>query len=146
MKAVKSLAIGGGTSQSAADRMRKSMQFMNNALGNDVEHKKDKDMKVRAAKVLQGTPDTYGGREELQNDFHAASVFEEFRDELTKWFMNNPAARNDTDQKGNYADYLNEKYLCEKLDPLPPSLTPLLPLQASRRRTSSTLWARRSTT
>ena len=38
------------------------MQFMNNALGNDVEHKKDKDVKVRAAKVLQGTPDTYGGK------------------------------------------------------------------------------------
>jgi hypothetical protein len=126
MKAVNSLSIGGGASPTAADRMRKSMEFMNDVLDNDIDQKDQKkktDKKARAAKLLQGAPDTYGGREELQNDFNAATIFEEFRNELTKWFKSNPAARNDVDQKGTYADYLNDKYLCEKLDPLPPSIT-----------------------
>ena len=88
MQAVSSLSIGGGAPQSTADRMRKSMQFMNDALDNDIEQKEakkeaKKEKKNKAAKLLQGTADTYGGREELQNDFHAATIFEEFREELT---------------------------------------------------------------
>ena len=72
------------------------------------------------AKLFQGTI-AFDSVNTLAHDLQASKVFDEFRDELQKWWQDNKAFRQNEDARGNQADFLTDKYMCGKLDPLPPS-------------------------
>lgn len=59
--------------------------------------------------------------ESMQADTEAAEVFEAFRKDLAYWWKTNPTKRGDEDLRGDLADDLTERYLCQRLDPLPSS-------------------------
>lgn len=59
--------------------------------------------------------------EDTAYDKKAQQIFEEFEVELVSWWGQQPEKREDDDCKGEYADYLTEKYMCQKLDAFPPS-------------------------
>ena len=72
------------------------------------------------AKIFQGTL-AFDSHNTLTHDLQASKIFDEFRDELQKWWKDNKALRQNEDTRGNQADFLTDKYMCSKLDPLPPS-------------------------
>lgn len=53
----------------------------------------------------------------------AASVFSDFRTELQAWWNDkkNLLNRQDEERRAAFSDYLTDKFMCKKLDPLPPS-------------------------
>jgi len=57
------------------------------------------------------------------DDLAAASVFSDFRAELQAWWNDkkNLLHRQDEERRAAFSDYLTEKFMCKKLDPLPPS-------------------------
>ena len=59
--------------------------------------------------------------DEKKNDLAAATFFEEFKIELCTWWANNNLKHSDEDARTDLADFLTEKYMSQKLDPLPPS-------------------------
>lgn len=71
-------------------------------------------------KLFQGTI-AFDSVNTLTHDLQASKVFDEFREELQKWWQDNKAFRQNEDSRGNQADFLTDKYMCGKLDPLPPS-------------------------
>jgi len=71
-------------------------------------------------KLFQGTL-AFDSHNTLTHDLQASKVFDDFRDELQKWWKDNKALRQNEDTRGNQADFLTDKYMCGKLDPLPPS-------------------------
>lgn len=54
-----------------------------------------------------------------QQDREVVSIFTSFREELQSWWTNEPLRRHDYSAREEYADYLTDKYMCQKLDPLP---------------------------
>lgn len=121
VNALKKLSIGSDVS--ANDRLRRGAENVMQSLESDVimatERKEMEKKKV--PRLMQGARDAYNSRDELALDTQSVQVFDEFKDELCKWFRTNVTGRNNVDARGQYADFLNEKYLCQKLDPLPPS-------------------------
>jgi cell fate (sporulation/competence/biofilm development) regulator YlbF (YheA/YmcA/DUF963 family) len=60
----------------------------------------------------------------VNNNQKAEKLFEDFEKELRVWWTNagNTAGkREDEEVKGEFADYLTDKYMCQRLDALPPS-------------------------
>ena len=81
-------------------------------------------IKPESAAIFQGNSDKgFDSATDLKYDLEAAHVFEDFRIEVQKWFGDNSLRRKDTDARGDFADYLVNKYLSKRLDPLPPSKT-----------------------
>ena len=64
---------------------------------------------------------TFATLDEKKNDLAAATFFEEFKTELCTWWANNNLKHSDEDARTDLADFLTEKYMSKKLDPLPPS-------------------------
>jgi hypothetical protein len=55
------------------------------------------------------------------NEDIAVKAINELKDEINSWWEKNPKKRLDEDERGDFADFMTEKYLCQVLDPLPPS-------------------------
>jgi hypothetical protein len=125
IEAVSKLKIGAGAASNS--RLRKGAENIMAAMESDVAMGNKKKDKAKGSKppprLLQGSRDAYNSKEELSHDMKSVQIFESFREELQGWFRTNMTGRNDLDQRGTYADYLNDKYLCQALDPLPPSMT-----------------------
>jgi type II secretory pathway component PulJ len=60
-------------------------------------------------------------QEELSNNQKAELLYAEFEKELSQWWQKAGDKRNDEEARGEYADYLTDKYMCQKLDAFPPS-------------------------
>jgi len=75
---------------------------------------------VQDTKLFQGSI-AFDSVNTLTHDLQASKIFDEFREELQKWWQDNKALRQNEDSRGNQADFLTDKYMCGKLDPLPPS-------------------------
>lgn len=75
---------------------------------------------VQDTKLFQGSI-AFDSVNTLTHDLQASKIFDEFREELQKWWQDNKAMRQNEDSRGNQADFLTDKYMCGKLDPLPPS-------------------------
>jgi hypothetical protein len=60
--------------------------------------------------------------ESPESDNIAAVTFDNFKTEITQWWLTNTSKHNDEDYRSEYAEVLTEKYLCQKLDPLPGTL------------------------
>jgi len=56
-----------------------------------------------------------------KNDYLATSAYEDFCGELHEWWMENLALREDDEARERCADYMSDKYMCQRLDPLPAS-------------------------
>jgi hypothetical protein len=78
---------------------------------------------VQDTKLFQGSI-AFDSVNTLTHDLQASKIFDEFREELQKWWQDNKALRQNEDSRGNQADFLTDKYMCGKLDPLPPSNVP----------------------
>lgn len=63
----------------------------------------------------------FASLEEQKNDQIAADIFAAFKKELRHWWQSNPTKRSDEDIRGDLADDLTERFLCQRLDPLPAS-------------------------
>lgn len=63
----------------------------------------------------------FNSLEDQKNDKEATDIYEAFKKELRHWWNTNPTKRNDEDLRGDLADDLTERFLCQRLDPLPPS-------------------------
>lgn len=124
VKALDKLSIGGGVG-GGNERLRRGAENVMQSLENDVKmaNERKENEKKKVPRLMQGSKDAYNSRDELANDTESVQVLEEFRDELCSWFRTNITGRNNIDARGQYADYLNDKYLCQRLDPLPPSKT-----------------------
>lgn len=60
--------------------------------------------------------------EVLSNEQKAEKLLQEFEKELSTWWQKaGEEKRGDDDARGEYADYLTDKYMCQKLDAFPPS-------------------------
>ena len=59
--------------------------------------------------------------EDQLHDKEAAEIFEAFKKDLSHWYKTNPLKRSDEEIRGDVADDLTERYLCQRLDPLPAS-------------------------
>jgi predicted transcriptional regulator len=124
LKALNKLSIGSGVG-GGNERLRRGAENVMQSLENEarmMSERKESDKK-KTPRLMQGSRDAYNSRDELANDTESVQVFEEFKGELCQWFRTNITGRNNIDARGQYADYLNDKYLCHKLDPLPPSKT-----------------------
>merc|ERR1711916_377659 len=64
---------------------------------------------------------TFATLDEKKNDLAAATFFEEFKNELCTWGAKNNLKYSDEDARTDLADFLTDKYMSKKLDPLPPS-------------------------
>eukprot|EP01041_Mallomonas_annulata_P000660 gene660-1272_t len=56
-----------------------------------------------------------------KHDFEATNAFSDFCRELDTWWSDNFSKREDDEAREMCADYLSDKYMCQRLDPLPPS-------------------------
>jgi hypothetical protein len=63
----------------------------------------------------------FSSLEDQKNDKTAADIYEAFKKELRHWWHANPTKRTDEDIRGDLADDLTERFLCQRLDPLPAS-------------------------
>ena len=54
-------------------------------------------------------------------DSIACGAFSSLLKEIKLWEENNPGRLDDDDFRESFSDYLNDKYMCQILDPLPPS-------------------------
>ena len=70
------------------------------------------------------------GKEHIRNHAAATSLDNKaeeallsLRNEITMWSAKHKGKVTDDDSRGEYADYLTEKYLCNILDPMPSSAT-----------------------
>jgi hypothetical protein len=59
--------------------------------------------------------------EDQKHDKTAIEIYDAFKKEIRHWWVSNPAKRSDEDLRGDLADDLTERYLCQRLDPLPAS-------------------------
>lgn len=59
--------------------------------------------------------------DEQRHDMDAADIFESFKKDLAYWWKTNSTKRTDEDVRGDVADDMTERYLCQRLDPLPAS-------------------------
>lgn len=59
--------------------------------------------------------------EDKENDAIAVAAYESFRAQLCNWYAKNPTKRQDDEHRAEIADFLTEHYMCQQLDPLPPS-------------------------
>jgi hypothetical protein len=63
----------------------------------------------------------FSSLEDQKNDKTATDIYEAFKRELRHWWNANPTKRTDEDIRGDLADDLTERFLCQRLDPLPAS-------------------------
>lgn len=91
------------------------------ANGSNSISSKDKDK----SPILRGNTQTFNSLNAMSDDINSAKIFEEFKIELQEWWHNplNQTKRQDEEVRCEYSDYLTDKYMCKKLDPLPPSRT-----------------------
>ena len=75
------------------------------------------------AQLFKGGTQTFNKLDDLQAEIAAAKIFEEFRVELQKFITTDPIRRNTREGREEFADYLVDKYLAKRLDPLPTSKT-----------------------
>lgn len=55
------------------------------------------------------------------NEDIASNANSQLKDEMHAWWEKNSKKRDDEDERGDFADFMTEKYMCQVLDPLPPS-------------------------
>lgn len=72
--------------------------------------------------------------ESQSSDMIATEALRNFKVELSQWWKTNSTKRGDEDCRAEFAEVLTEKFLCQKLDPLPSS-----PIVAHTRRTVSAI-------
>jgi hypothetical protein len=119
MNALSGMSIGKSATEVQSDNL--SMKSAANAVKSMLPGIKKK--APTKSKLFQGSASTYNPPEELSNDMQSVKIFGDFKQELEKWFEADPVRRNNIESRGEMADYLVEKYLCQRLDPLPPSKT-----------------------
>ena len=73
--------------------------------------------------LFRGAIDGFDSLESKKDDMKAATYFEEFKHELQGWWHSgsNQSRRQEIEARGDFADYMTDKYMCKKLDPMPPS-------------------------
>jgi hypothetical protein len=59
--------------------------------------------------------------EAQKEDLEAAAIFQDFKSELQSWWSKNAIARKSQESRADCADFLTDKYMCKRLDPLPSS-------------------------
>ena len=75
------------------------------------------------AQLFSGGTQTFNRLDDMQGDIKAAKIFDEFRIELQTFIEADPIRRNSKEGREEFSDYLVDKYLAKKLDPLPTSKT-----------------------
>lgn len=65
------------------------------------------------AQLFTGKAETFNRLENIDGDLQAARIFDEFRVELQQFVQNDPIRRNSVEGRGDFADYLVEKYLSQ---------------------------------
>lgn len=86
------------------------------------------EMTIKTVKEETKPPVTSSNTEEkttsLPQDSEAQIAFDDFCREIDRWWNDSSLQTKDNDEERElFADYLCDKYMCQRLDPLPPSKT-----------------------
>jgi hypothetical protein len=76
---------------------------------------------IPSAASTSSTMKGFASLDDQKHDRAAIEIFEAFKKEIRLWWTSNPTKRTDEDIRGDLADDLTERYLCQRLDPLPAS-------------------------
>jgi hypothetical protein len=86
-----------------------------------VKQSSQSSMKAAGSPQSKQISSAFSTLDEQRHDIEAAEIFEAFKKDLAYWWKTNTTKRTDEDVRGDVADDMTERYLCQRLDPLPAS-------------------------